>query len=358
MAIVKGKIETLKRIREVLDTNGIHQFTSVAEINSFLQNYEKDRNTILLHEKNHVEEELVEKCTEISVLEMNYKSELEKREGCFTAKTERYKKRFKIHKETKPQELIDKSDRALYMIGYKVLELLFFGIGKYYPGYASQKLKKNWLHKKDQFEKMKLQKESLIAERSSHRLKEQEKIKKVVDDLKPVIAGALGESRVDKELRKLSDSYIVYNDFSFSYNKMFAHRPDARKMYSVQIDHLLISNAGIFILETKNWSKKSIENLNMRSPIQQITRARRALDFYVSNRGNQRQIFKETSHWGKREIPIRNVIVMIHGKPFGEFQFVAIKLVHELLGYLKTFKPVLTDAEVYRLSRFLESIKD
>jgi hypothetical protein len=39
---------------------------------------------------------------------------------------------------------------------------------------------------------------------------------------------------------------------------------------SVQIDHLLVSPFGVFLIETKNWSDQSLNNLSLRSPVQQI----------------------------------------------------------------------------------------
>ena len=35
---------------------------------------------------------------------------------------------------------------------------------------------------------------------------------------------------------------------------------------SIQIDHILVTNSGIFLIETKNWSEKSLNNPSLRSP--------------------------------------------------------------------------------------------
>ncbi|MGL5383502.1 MAG: nuclease-related domain-containing protein [Culicoidibacterales bacterium] len=59
----------------------------------------------------------------------------------------------------------------------------------------------------------------------------------------PVIIGFLGERNVKKQLNKLPESYKLFHDVMFQLdNKM------------CQIDHIVVSEHGIFVLETKNYS--------------------------------------------------------------------------------------------------------
>ena len=46
MTIVKGKIESLKRVKTQLNQKGIKQFNSIGSINSFLRNYESEKKNI------------------------------------------------------------------------------------------------------------------------------------------------------------------------------------------------------------------------------------------------------------------------------------------------------------------------
>jgi len=62
-------------------------------------------------------------------------------------------------------------------------------------------------------------------------------------------------------------------------------------------------------------------------------------------------------HWGKRKIPIRNLIVLTGAKPREEFQFVKILTVGELLRYIRYFKPVFSGTETQRIADFLIGIK-
>ena len=60
------------------------------------------------------------------------------------------------------------------------------------------------------------------------------------------------------------------------------------KIFSVQIDHLLICQSGVFLLETKNWSKRSIKNLDLRSPVEQILRTSYALFVLLNSKSKPR----------------------------------------------------------------------
>jgi hypothetical protein len=46
MTIVEGQIESLKKLREILNQNGITRFNSTGDINNFLKNYESEKDEI------------------------------------------------------------------------------------------------------------------------------------------------------------------------------------------------------------------------------------------------------------------------------------------------------------------------
>ena len=58
MTIVVGQIESLKKLKEVLIENGITRFTSIGEINSFLKNYESEKEEIPKITKITLDEEI------------------------------------------------------------------------------------------------------------------------------------------------------------------------------------------------------------------------------------------------------------------------------------------------------------
>ena len=63
-------------------------------------------------------------------------------------------------------------------------------------------------------------------------------------DANAIAAGRLGESEVAQRLNELpKEEYIVFNDLLLPFGKSVA-----------QIDHLVLSRYGIFVIETKNYS--------------------------------------------------------------------------------------------------------
>ncbi|MFC6267835.1 nuclease-related domain-containing protein [Frigoriflavimonas asaccharolytica] len=183
--------------------------------------------------------------------------------------------------------------------------------------------------------------ENLIAERAKSEIQRLEYTRNVLENSRNLISGAIGENLVVKEIKKLSDDYVLINNFNLKFSRPIFYKKHNQRIYSVQIDHLLISKAGIFIIETKNWSKSSVDTINLRSPIEQIERSSFALYVYISE-----NIRLNEHHWGEQQIPIRNLIVMINNKPIGKFKYVKIKLLNELNDYLKFFEPVLTENQI------------
>jgi len=86
--------------------------------------------------------------------------------------------------------------------------------------------------------------------------------------------GAVAELRMIDFLKKLPDSYYVVNDICIKLAKSI--RFNDEWISSVQIDHLVVSPFGIFIIEVKNWSKKFASEGNFHDPYNQVERYNRA----------------------------------------------------------------------------------
>ncbi|RPH59956.1 MAG: NERD domain-containing protein [Chloroflexi bacterium] len=71
-------------------------------------------------------------------------------------------------------------------------------------------------------------------------------------------------------MSKLSDNFYVINDVKLKLDKSVFF--DNAWLSSAQIDHLVISPAGVFVIEVKNWSKKFTDEGNFYSPYQQVKR--------------------------------------------------------------------------------------
>lgn len=183
-----------------------------------------------------------------------------------------------------------------------------------------------------------------------------ERKKKVIDEINPSIYGALGEQKVVRELEKLSDDYTLINDFTYVFHPPLYYNQQEQYIKSIQIDHLLISPAGVFLIETKNWSEHSLNNLNLRSPVEQIKRTNFALFKLLADEAANSSLGLSRHHWGTRKVPIKNLIVLINQKPKEEFQFVKILTLQELISYVKYFPPVLLASERERIANRLLSL--
>jgi len=296
MTIVAGKIEPLKKLKEILNENGITRFNSIGEINTFINNYESEKKEIPKIIKKTLDEEIT-----------------------------------KLEETSK--QTIEKSNKNLFN---KIL---------YYLKIKILTNKKSTLEKK--FEK-------IISKRCTKSYKELDFTKEVVDGLYTLIAGAVGENSTVNELQKLSDSYYLINDFSVEFNPPIYNKKENDRIFSIQIDHLLICQSGVFLLETKNWSKHSIKNLDLRSPVEQILRTSYALFVLLNSETN---ISLARHHWGSKKIPIRNIIVMINEKPKEEFKHVKVLSLNELNGYIKYFDPIFNDTEVKSIFDYLRMKK-
>ncbi|WP_179019557.1 hypothetical protein [Winogradskyella forsetii] len=58
MTVVLGQIESLVRIRETLDEKGITRFNSIGEINTFINNYNNEKEEALFKIQNDVDLEI------------------------------------------------------------------------------------------------------------------------------------------------------------------------------------------------------------------------------------------------------------------------------------------------------------
>jgi len=294
MALVIGKIQTLKKLRESLDEKGIHRFNSIGDINSFLKNFEYEKRNIPKNEKDKLDKEL-----------------------------QTLEKSIKLAKQ-----------KSLLNTLYKI----YYGIKISWYTYKKTSFKKNY--------------KKIISQRCKKSTQELAYIKKTVEGLYTLISGAVGESAVVNELKKLPNSFYLINDFSLTFSPPIYNRKEDDRISSIQTDHLLICQSGVFIIETKNWSSESIQNLDLRSPIEQINRNGYALFVTINSETNLNLV---EHHWGSKKVPIRNIIVMTNSAPREEFKYVKVLHLDNLNGYVKYFDPIFIESEVQNIFNHLNS---
>jgi hypothetical protein len=343
MAKIFGTIESLKSLKSELDNNGISRFNSVKEINNFLSNYNSEKLTILKNASDKLEKEYFETCNKL-------KQRIQNKTERINLETKKIDNQISDLK-TKVDSINSKDANFLKNIISSVRLYFIKNQSNYFIKNKTKMISssvrditRNIENDELFIKEYETKKQNLIEKRAKPEIEKIEYTRNVLENSRNLISGAIGENLVVKEIKKLSDDYVLINDFNLSFSRPIFHKKYNQRIYSIQIDHLLITKAGIFIIETKNWSKSSVNSISLRSPIEQIERSNFALYVYISEK-----ITLEEHHWGEQRIPIRNLIVMINNKPTGQFKYVSIKLLRELNDYIKYFEPVLTEKQLNRI---------
>lgn len=357
MINVHGQIESLKRIRATLDQEGITRFNSVSDINNFLKNYAFEKEETLFNTERQFDLELETLEIKALNLQKDYEAIKTKVEANLNTRISHLKSKSKgLPKPAKNavRELLNWYQQQI-LLGYTfILEKSVKHVIRHKTN-PYQKRLDSILKKVDEY---KANRQNFISERCESKFLELEHAKAVTTDLYPIIAGAIGEQKVAKELEKLPGSYVLIHDFSLAFDSPLYNKRENDRIFSIQIDHLLVTKAGIFIIETKNWSKKSMEQNDLRSPVKQIQRANFAL--YVLLNGSKTSLsgVLKRHHWGQRALTIRNIVVMVHHRPRVKFKYVTIKTLKELNGYINHLEPLFDDDEVKCIGEYLINIKN
>lgn len=146
----------------------------------------------------------------------------------------------------------------------------------------------------------------------------------------------------------------MINDYSLEFDPPIYNRKENDRIFSIQIDHLLISQSGVFLIETKNWSKESVKNFDLRSPVKQVLRTSFALFVLLNSDSKHTNLRLERHHWGAKKIPIRNIIAMSNEKPKADFKHVKVVSTHELVGYIQYFENVFSKQETKKIFEYLK----
>lgn len=355
MARVIGQLDSLSSVKQKLSQQGITDFRSIGDLHSFLSNFNNQKQRIL----KDTETEFLSKFNAL-------KREQDALSNIYRTESSLFRE---IH-DTQLSILQKKHDRLKDQMAKGFIYQLLYWIPLNRTNANINNLESNYEQAlKSKLSPYKLKMKEIRDEILSYTFNKQEVIqgiarpkiaelqfkKSVINGLNPYILGAIGENKVMNELKCLPDNYILINNYQLRFTKPLYNRQEDDYIYSIQIDHVLISPAGVFIIETKNWSKKSIDTLSLRSPVKQIRRVNYALFRILNSAVDNYEIKLSEHHWGKKEIPIRNLVVMINQKPEQDFRFVKVLTLKEVNHYVKHFKPVLNDLEIKNIYNFMMS---
>lgn len=358
MSRTYNTIGSLTTLKSHLVENNIFDFKSLKEVIDFQNSFEISRQQLISHHKNLIKEEKYLLQLELKDLDSEIETTRLLTEQILTDEIEKLKQVLSISASHNPTNLFQGITKRFKLWNYN--RIIRDKENKF-----DNEVKSSISHLIDKYQEKSSRHQFIVSNLDEavkqsvhHPLSELERKKAVIDNLKSLIYGALGEQKVVKALEVLSDEYILINDFSVSFSPAIYNNQENDYIKSVQIDHILVAPSGIFLIETKNWSEKSLENLSLRSPVQQIRRASFALFKLLNNGMSNYQLSLDKHHWGDKKISIKNLIVMTNIKPQEEFQYVKVLTLNELLGYINYFKPTFSINETQRIADFLFSINE
>lgn len=358
MCKVHKSVGCLTTIKTHLKRHNINGFNSLNEVISFQKNFPILRQQIISDHERLIESEKITLTEEISQLDSAIKTDKAHFETSFLNEIEDVKQKLISLSPSTGLNLIKRFITYRKWWAFKTkLQDLESNLN-YNVNYAIRELVGQHQDKTNRYNYITLNFSKAVNESSLKFVKELEYKQQVIDEVKNSIYGALGEHKVVKELENLSDDNVLINDFSLSFHPAIYNRQENDYIKSIQIDHLLVTPSGLFLIETKNWSEKSLASLDLRSPVQQVKRTNFALFKTLTDNISSGRLRLQQHHWGDRKIPIRNLIVLTNSKPNDEFQYVKVLTLSELLNYVRYFKPIFTSAETETIANFLLNLND
>ncbi len=356
MAIVHGKIETLQRIKQTLCEIDNLSINSVEDVQQLEQKLRTELRSHFIILRTELQEEIERLASQQLHLELNlhtktalYRQQLQ---------NELAAKRAALQALAEPKSLLQ---RFLYQLSRLRLNLSSAKLEQNMEG----KIAAHFKELKDQVQKSqedlaykRTHQNALVEQAINEKNPKKVKLLRTIESLSPTLLGAIGEEKVMQTLSHLPDDYLLINNFRLSFHPPLYHKVEKSRISSIQVDHLLIGSAGVFLIETKNWSRESVERLDFRSPIAQIQRSGYAIFTLLNSQHSGLKPLLEKHHWGAKLVPVKNVIALLHYKPQGRFQHVQIKTLKELNPYFLNQQAVLTPKEVAQVQHFLLKCKE
>jgi hypothetical protein len=357
MCKVFNTIGSLNDIQYHLNNHNVDEFTSVDELINFQKVYHFTQQQIILNHTQQIEQEKITLEKDIAELNDSISTRRLKLQEHLQEKLLNLEQQ--IENLPIPDSKIIPILKEYYLNLIIWLKIWFLQITHFFKIFTVTQQSNKFLSKKNsRFNYIITNFTEAVNQSSSSQLELLRQKKIVIDEIKNSIYGAIGEQKVANMLENLPDEYILINDFICSFQPPLYQRKENDYIKSIQIDHLLVSPSGIFIIETKNWSKQSLNNLNLRSPVQQVERTNFALFKILTDEITKSNLNLINHHWGDRKIPIRNIIIFINNKPFEQFQYVKILSLTELLPYIKYFAPTFNLNETQMIADFLYNISN
>ena len=349
MTKVYGTVDSLKRIRETLDAKGISEFNSIGDIRTFKSTFESNLNSA----KREFDRKKNEYVKELEVRKENLYDEINQVrqdvESEYATKMLRMDNAILRIRDQTSSNMASRIINRFKLKRYKgKLNRLERKCSKQIK-YNVEKLETELYSIDSLLQARGLNQSTLLREVGLGKVERLYYIKEILDEIEPLIAGAIGEHRVHQELLKLDDRNTLFNDYYYKFDPPLFNRITKKSILTIQIDHLLVTRGGVFVIETKNWSEESLSNRDLRSPVEQLNRSGYGVFALLNRHGN----LLDAHHWGKKKITVKSVLVFTGKKPNQKFEFIKTLQLDELNNYINYFDPIYSQHEVTNIVDYL-----
>lgn len=349
-------IGSLTTLKTSLEKNKIYDFKSVKEVIEFQKSYLTSRQKLISLHENLIENEKNNLYINLPILKSEVETQKKHTAEQLTQNIDFLKEQLNVLQTKIIANYFQKITTNLMKWKYKRKIKQKESVFEIEIEMSLAKILEDYQLKSNRLEFISSNFNEAVNESVQNSLSELDRKKDVIDSLNNYIYGALGEQKVVKTLECLSDDYYLINDFSVTFSQAIYNRQENDYIKSVQIDHILVAPSGIFLIETKNWSEKSIKNMSLRSPVEQIKRANYALYHLLNSDKSNYRLRLDKHHWGDKKTPIKNLIVLTKTKPIEEFQYVKILTTNEIINYLNYFQPIFSTRETKKIAEIILQI--
>lgn len=353
MCQIHNPVGSLTSLKNHLAANNINNFKSLNEVIEFRNSYASLRQQIIKDHEILVENEKNTLQNDLEQLDKGIEDQKERTRLVLQVEIEKQQLHLESLAKDRPTNFIIKLFNIILRL-YYLLKISHNKIRLHSRVLKSVKeLDIVRQHKTNRYHFLLSQFDEAVSLSSLFPLRELEIKKWTIEKVSSYIPGAIGENKVVKVLETLSDEYFLINDFSINFSKAIYNKKENDYIKSIQADHVLVAPSGIFLIETKNWSDQSLNNPNLRSPVQQIRRTSFALFRLLNTTVANETLNFDHHHWGKLKIPMKSVIVLTNKIPIEEFQYVKILDLNRLLPYVQYFKPIFSYYETQQIAAYL-----
>ncbi|GEM_PF-2841344 len=162
----------------------------------------------------------------------------------------------------------------------------------------------------------------------------------------PQYSGAYGELKVLNELSKLNEEYTILCGLNIKLDKWHSYGSKVN-LKSAQMDFVVVSFKGVFLIEVKNWGSDYYNQNKNFSPHEQLDRAGRVLYIFLKSELHydvaiQRRI-------NKILVPLKNNI------PYNpNYESVLVSSLDKINDFISNRRDVLSD---YEVKQIIDTIK-